>query len=284
MKNKKKSSLKRWSIVTLFFLCVSNFMLAQGIKVKGVVTDTTNEPLIGAAVTVKGTSTGTITDLDGNFIIDVSSNDDVLVISYIGFTPQEVKVAGKTVINVVLGEDVKALDEVVVVGYGVQKESHLTGSVTKVETDGLSDLPAPRIDQALQGKIAGVQITNTTSEAGVAPQIREGMGDLAENDKFHFYTEYSSSTLIFGNPGGGANKFKNFVCDGEKLEAKNAKNVVKFYPVENADYASKVVSANHEDLVAIFSLPADDIVDALKGENSSTADFKYPSWNLLIRM
>lgn len=69
------------------------------------------------------------------------------------------------------------------------------------------------------------------------------------------------------------------LCDGEKLEAKNAKNVVKFYPVENADYASKVVSANHEDLVAIFSLPADDIVDALKGENSPTSDFKYPSWN-----
>ena len=117
-----------------------------------------------------------------------------------------------------------------------------------------------------------------TGEAFAACDIK-GMGDLAENDKFHFYTDYSSSTLIFGNPGGGANKFKNFLCDGEKLEAKNAKNVVKFYPVENADYASKVVSANHEDLVAIFSLPADDIVDALKGENSPTSDFKYPSWN-----
>ena len=70
-------------------------MLAQGIKVKGVVTDTTNEPLIGAAVTVKGTSTGTITDFDGNFIIDVSSNDDVLVISYIGFTPKEVRLLEK---------------------------------------------------------------------------------------------------------------------------------------------------------------------------------------------
>ena len=184
MKNQKKSGLKRWSIVTLFFLCVSNFMLAQGIKVKGVVTDTTNEPLIGAAVTVKGTSTGTITDFDGNFIIDVSSNDDVLVISYIGFTPKEVKVAGKTVINVVLGEDVKALDEVVVVGYGVQKKSHLTGSVTKVETDGLSDLPASRIDQVLQGKIAGVQITNTTSEAGVAPRIRvRGMGSISASSE-----------------------------------------------------------------------------------------------------
>ena len=184
MKNQKKSGLKSWSIVTLFFLCVSNFMLAQGIKVKGVVTDTTNEPLIGAAVTVKGTSTGTITDFDGNFIIDVSSNDDVLVISYIGFTPKEVKVAGKTVINVVLGEDVKALDEVVVVGYGVQKKSHLTGSVTKVETDGLSDLPASRIDQVLQGKIAGVQITNTTSEAGVAPRIRvRGMGSISASSE-----------------------------------------------------------------------------------------------------
>ena len=114
----------------------------------------------------------------------MSSNDDVLVISYIGFTPKEVKVAGKTVINVVLGEDVKALDEVVVVGYGVQKKSHLTGSVTKVETDGLSDLPASRIDQVLQGKIAGVQITNTTSEAGVAPRIRvRGMGSISASSE-----------------------------------------------------------------------------------------------------
>lgn len=153
---------------------------AQDFVVTGKVTDENNESLIGASITIKGTSIGTIADFDGNYSLKVSSANDVLVFSYIGFNPQEVQVKGRRVINVTLGEDVTALDEVVVVGYGVQKKSHLTGSVTKVETDGLVDIPAPRIDQALQGKIAGVQITNTTSEAGVAPQIRvRGMGSIS---------------------------------------------------------------------------------------------------------
>lgn len=117
-----------------------------------------------------------------------------------------------------------------------------------------------------------------TGESFSACDIK-GMGDLAENDKFHFYTDYSSSTLIFGNPGGGANKFKNFVCDEEKLEGKNAKNVVKFYPVEDTDYAGKIISGSDEDIKTIFASPASDIVNALKGDNSSTSDFKYPSWN-----
>lgn len=106
-----------------------------------------------------------------------------------------------------------------------------------------------------------------------------GMGSLAENDNFHIYTDYSSSTLIFGNPANGQNKFKNFKCDGTELETANAKNIVKFYPVENADYSNSIISGTHEELLTIFSSSANDIVNALKGENSSTSDFKYPSWN-----
>ena len=118
----------------------------------------------------------------------------------------------------------------------------------------------------------------TTGEAFTACDIK-GMGDLAENDKFHFYTDYSSSTLIFGNPAGGANKFKNFKCDGVKLDTKNAKNEVKFYPVEDADYKNKVVSEDLDGLKTIFETPANDIVNALKGDNDSTSDCKYPNWN-----
>lgn len=180
MKNSKSNTLKR---LHLFVFCIFYLMQlasAQDFIVTGKVTDENNESLIGASITIKGTSTGTIADFDGNYSLKVSSANDVLVFSYIGFNPQEVQVKGRRVINVTLGEDVTALDEVVVVGYGVQKKSHLTGSVTKVETDGLVDIPSPRIDQALQGKIAGVQITNTTSEAGVAPQIRvRGMGSIS---------------------------------------------------------------------------------------------------------
>lgn len=180
MKNSKSNILKR---LHLFVFCIFYLMQlasAQDFVVTGKVTDENNESLIGASITIKGTSIGTIADFDGNYSLKVSSANDVLVFSYIGFNPQEVQVKGRRVINVTLGEDVTALDEVVVVGYGVQKKSHLTGSVTKVETDGLVDIPSPRIDQALQGKIAGVQITNTTSEAGVAPQIRvRGMGSIS---------------------------------------------------------------------------------------------------------
>lgn len=179
MKNSKSNCLKRLHLFVFSIFYLMQLASAQDLVVTGKVTDQNNESLIGAAITIKGTSTGTITDFDGNYSLKVSSSD-VLIFSYIGFTPQEVQVKGRQVINVTLGEDVTALDEVVVVGYGVQKKSHLTGSVTKVETDGLVDIPSPRIDQVLQGKIAGVQITNTTSEAGVAPQIRvRGMGSIS---------------------------------------------------------------------------------------------------------
>lgn len=184
MKNGKFIFQRRQILFVLYLLFTVQFIQAQELVVSGLVTDQNKEPLIGAAVTVKGTSTGTITDLDGNYSLKVSSPDGVLVFSYIGFTPQEIPIKGRQVINATLGEDVKALDEVVVVGYGVQKKSHLTGSVTKVETDGLSDIPATRIDQALQGKIAGVQISNTTSEVGVAPQIRvRGMGSISASSE-----------------------------------------------------------------------------------------------------
>lgn len=117
-----------------------------------------------------------------------------------------------------------------------------------------------------------------TGEAFTACDIA-GMGSLAENDKFHLYIDYSSSTLIFGNPNSGANKFKNFKCDGTALETTGAKNIVKYYPVEDTNYKEQIINANENDLITIFSMNPKDIVDTLKGENSSTSDFKYPEWN-----
>lgn len=120
---------------------------------------------------------------------------------------------------------------------------------------------------------------NATTGASFGACDILGMGSLSENDKFHMYTDYSSSTLIFGNPSNGQNKFKNFKCDGVELETANAKNVVKFYPVENAEYSNSIISGSHESLLTIFSSSANDIVNTLKEDNSSTSDFKYPSWN-----
>lgn len=116
----------------------------------------------------KGGTAGTITNMDGQFTLSVPSSKSILVVSYIGYTPQEVAINGKNKLDIHLLEDTKTLDEVVVVGYGVQKKSHLTGSVSKMDINNLTDIPVTQVDQLLQGKIAGVNIQNSTSEAGAA--------------------------------------------------------------------------------------------------------------------
>ena len=143
----------------------------QNTVVGGVVVDKNNEPLIGVSVMVEGSSGGTITNMDGKFSISLPKNKTSLTFSYVGFATQTVSVKNKKEVRVVMHEDLQQLDEVVVVGYGVQQKSHLSGSVTKVNMDGIEDVPTPRLDQALLGKVAGVQILNTTSEVGADPDI-----------------------------------------------------------------------------------------------------------------
>lgn len=134
--------------------------------VSGIVKDSSGEPIIGASVLEKGTTNGTITDLDGKFTLSVSSNA-VLQISYIGYKTLEVKSSPN--MRVILKEDTETLDEVVVVGYGVQKKSDVTGSVTSVSKDRLSKLPVTNVLQAIQGATAGITITQTSSVPGDAP-------------------------------------------------------------------------------------------------------------------
>ena len=127
-------------------------------KVSGIIKDTTGEPVIGASVVEKGNPTnGTITDIDGKFSLTVGGNE--LQVTYIGYVPEIVSLkAGVSSYNITMKEDTKTLDEVVVVGYGVQKKSHLTGSVSKMDVNNLTDIPVTQVDQLLQGKIAGVNI------------------------------------------------------------------------------------------------------------------------------
>lgn len=139
-------------------------------QVKGKVTDNAGVPLIGVSIQVKDTENGTISDIDGNFILDCDLGS-VLIISYIGFATQEVVVTG-TELQIKMELDSKVLDEVVVVGYGTQKKSSLTGAVSKYKNERLDEVAVSRLDQALQGKIAGVQIQNISSEAGADPTIR----------------------------------------------------------------------------------------------------------------
>ena len=146
---------------------------AQNIQIKGtVVSGTDNEPLPGVNVVVKGnTSTGTITDFNGTFTLSAPA-DAILSISYIGFKSQEIAVKGHKDIKIVLQEDSETLDEVVVVGYGVQKKSVVTASIAKVSADDLASTAPVRMDNALKGLASGVTVTSSSGQPGAAAQIR----------------------------------------------------------------------------------------------------------------
>ena len=135
----------------------------QANKVTGIVKDVNDEPIIGANVIVRGQSIGTITDIDGRFMLD-APKDAVLQITYIGYVPQEVKVGNQKELNVILKEDTKTLDEVVVVGFGTQKKVNLTGAVGLATAKELEARPVTSATQALQGLVPGLQISATTGE------------------------------------------------------------------------------------------------------------------------
>ena len=135
-------------------------------------------PLIGASVMVKGTSTGTVTDLNGMFTIDANEGD-ILVFSYTGMAEQEIVVGAQSVLNITMSADSKLLDEVIVVGYGTQKKSHITGSISKVENKNLDQIAVSRVDDALIGQVSGVNIQATSAEAGAAPTVTiRGFGSV----------------------------------------------------------------------------------------------------------
>ncbi|MCS3354886.1 TonB-dependent receptor [Bacteroides thetaiotaomicron] len=153
---------------------------AQNIQIKGtVVSGTDNEPLPGVNVVVKGnTSTGTITDFNGTFTLSAPA-DAILSISYIGFKSQGIAVKGHKDIKIVLQEDSETLDEVVVVGYGVQKKSVVTASIAKVSADDLASTAPVRMDNALKGLASGVTVTSSSGQPGAAAQIRvRGVGTI----------------------------------------------------------------------------------------------------------
>ena len=171
----------RWtskvSLVAVFLFFGIIGMQAQ--TVTGTLLDEIGDPLIGASVLVEGTTKGTITDLDGKFEIEANEGD-VILVSYIGYENQSITVGKETNLSLVLAPDSEILDEVVVIGYGTQKKSHTTGSISKVENDGLDEIAVSRVDEALIGQVSGVNIAQTISEAGAAPTITiRGVGSVS---------------------------------------------------------------------------------------------------------
>jgi len=150
----------------------------------GQVIDNNNMPLPGVSVVIKGTTAGAITDFDGNYNLNTDLSDStVLVFSYVGFKTQEIVVDGQSVINVLMEEDTSLLDEVVVVGYGTQKKSVITGAISGVKQTELEDLPITRVEQTLQGRVSGVTIAATSGQPGSNSTVRvRGITTLGFNE------------------------------------------------------------------------------------------------------
>lgn len=170
--------LKRVSVF-VFLTFAATCAFAQQRTIKGTVSDSQG-PLIGVSVMQKGSTTGTATDLDGKYTLRVDTDNPVLVFSYVGFKTEEIKVGTSDVLDVTMVSDATLLDDVVVIGYGTVQKSHLTGSISKIGGESLIDYPVSDLTTALQGKVAGLSINNTTSEVGVAPSIRvRGSGSIS---------------------------------------------------------------------------------------------------------
>lgn len=160
--------------IALLVLMFATALMSFGqsaVKVTGKVTDETGEALIGVSVTAKGDSHGVTTDIDGNYVIETKAGT-ILVYSYIGYDPAERRVTGPGVINVTLGESKTELSEVVVVGYGVQKKSSVTGAISQLKSEDIQNRTIVNPQSALMGKTAGVQVVNTSNAPGSSPTIR----------------------------------------------------------------------------------------------------------------
>ncbi len=191
----KKGVLFRFVGLLSIFICMGAYDLnAKEVKnraygngdiivqnsITGTVTDETGAPLPGASIVVKGTTNGTQTDFDGNFSIDADS-DATLVVSYIGYTTQEIAVNGQSVVNVSMVEGANQLEEVILVGYGTQSRVSVTNAISSVSNSELVETPAVGVQQALQGRAAGVQVTNTGAPGSNPLVIIRGLGTFGNN-------------------------------------------------------------------------------------------------------
>ncbi len=165
------TQLKRVTLLGIFGICILFSTLAQKVTVTGIVKETIGDVMIGVSVQIKGTTTGTITNFDGRYSIEANSPKDVLVFTYVGYNSYSVQVGNKKDVNVTMTEDTKNLDELVVVGYGTQRKSDLTGSVVSVKADDMNSIPTTSVAEMLRGQAAGVVVTQNSARPGGGSDI-----------------------------------------------------------------------------------------------------------------
>ncbi|MCD7899535.1 MAG: TonB-dependent receptor [Bacteroides sp.] len=166
------------------------------LRISGTVKDANGDPIIGATIMEKGTANGVVSDMDGNFTINVASNG-VLHVSYIGYTEQDIPVAGKSFINIQLNEDTEILEEVVVIGYGTVKRRDLTGAVASVKGEEIAANPVSNVAQALQGRLPGVNVTSQDGRPGATISVRvRGGGSITQsNDPLYVVDGFPVSNI-----------------------------------------------------------------------------------------
>ncbi len=252
-------------LLILLLTVMVPWTFAQEMTVSGTVTDgETGESIPGVNVLIKGTgSRGTVTDFDGNYRISTASSD-VLIISFIGYKSQEIAVGANTIIDVALQLDIEQLDEVVVIGYGVQKKKVLTGAIESVSSDEINATPVVSVDQALQGRAAGVQLLNQSGQPGDKPSIRiRGIGTDGNADPLILVDGVAVSSIDNLNPADiksmevlkdaastsiyGARAANGVILITTKAGTKGGKVSVTytgFYGVQNAVKSVDVLNAN----------------------------------------
>lgn len=188
------------SLLLLFSLVIAHDSFGQNVPVSGTVLDDMGQPLPGVNVVIKGTTNGTVTDLDGKYSLEVPE-DAVLVFTFVGFTTQEVPLNGRSTIDISLAEDLGDLDEFVVVGYGIQRKSDLTGAISSVKSEDISRLPVSDVTQSLQGRVSGVQITQNSGAPGAGSTVRiRGVGTLNNSSPLYVVDGMLLDDINFLNP------------------------------------------------------------------------------------
>lgn len=209
LKNGKRYSL-RFALLHLVLLAFTINMNAQQTAVTGSVKDSNGLPLPGANILEKGTTNGVTADFDGNFSLDLSNQNSILVVSYIGFATKEVPFDGQSTLSIILEESASGLDEVVVVGYGTAKKREITGAISSIDAEGIAEQTVTGFEQAMAGRLPGVQIVQNSSAPGGSTSVRvRGVGTPGVNEPLY---------VIDGIP--------VFPDDGKKVNGGGAGNVL----------------------------------------------------------
>ncbi len=197
----------RTARIVLSFLALFSISIgyAQDQTITGTVESEDEGPLPGVNVLVKGTTTGTVTDLDGNYRISVPNSESVLVFSSIGYSPEEVTVGSQSTINVLMLPDIKSLSEVVVIGYGTQERRDLTGAVSSVDAEDFQNMAMTSVEQGLQGRVAGVNVVQQSGQPGAGMQVQiRGIGSIGNSEPLYVI---DGVPVINDNGATGENKF-----------------------------------------------------------------------------